>query len=65
MRNVSRTSLVSPCARGRRHTRDGRARAVGHLCSPNAHARSIVSLDSRCSSKRAVEDQSALAPKEE
>ena len=30
------------------------------LCSPNAHARSIVFLDRRCSSKRALGGQSVL-----
>ena len=55
--------LVS-CARGRRHTRKREARAVGLLCSPNAHARSIVFAESRCSSKRAVGDQSALPRRE-
>jgi hypothetical protein len=37
--------------------------AVDLLCSPNAHTRPIVFLNWRCSSKRAVGDQSALAPK--
>src|SRR5688572_5619458 len=39
-------------------------RAVDLLCSPNAHTRPIVLLDSRCSSKRAVGDQSALPRRE-
>src|SRR5262245_55426196 len=37
--------------------------AVGLLCSPNAHTRSIVFLERRCSSKRAVGDQSASISK--
>src|SRR5687768_15193615 len=37
-----------------------RARAVDLLCSPNAHTRSIVFLERRYSSKRAVGDQTAL-----
>src|SRR5688572_33404905 len=41
-------------------TRKGR-RAVDLPCSPNAHTRSIVLLEGRCSSKRAVGDQPALA----
>jgi len=52
--------LCSPKA----HTRVRGARAVGLLCSPNAHARSIVFAESRCSSKRAVGDQSALPRRE-
>ncbi len=36
-----------------------RVEAVGLPCSPDAHTRSIVSLESRCSSKRAVGGQSA------
>ena len=36
-------------------------RVVDLLCSPNAHTRSNLFLESRCSSKRAVGDQSALA----
>jgi hypothetical protein len=49
-------SLVSPCARGRRHTRnkDGSPPTLV-LCSPNAHAMPIIFLDrGRCSSKGAV-----------
>src|SRR5688572_28959242 len=41
-------------------TRKGR-RAVDLPCSPNARTRSIVLLEGRCSSKRAVGDQPALA----
>jgi hypothetical protein len=36
-------------------------RAVDLPCSPNAHTRSIVFSERRCSSKRAVGDQSAHA----
>jgi hypothetical protein len=39
-------------------------RVVDLLCSPNAHTRSIVFLDRRCSSKRAVGDQQTLHPEE-
>ncbi|HEY7129348.1 MAG TPA: hypothetical protein VH332_06725, partial [Nitrospira sp.] len=38
---------------------------VDLLCSPNARTRSIVLLDRRRSSKRAIGDQSAHAPKKE
>jgi hypothetical protein len=38
-------------------------RADDLLCSPNAHTRSVVSLDRRCSSKRALGGQSALPPR--
>ena len=40
-----------------------RTRAVGLSCSPNAHTRPIVFIERRCSSKRAVRDQSALIPR--
>jgi hypothetical protein len=40
-------------------------RADDLLCSPNAHTRSVVSLDRRCSSKRALGGQSALPQKGE
>gem|GEM_PF-1196687 len=39
-------------------------RVVDLLCPPNAHTRSIVFFDRRCSSKRAVGDQQTLHPEE-
>jgi hypothetical protein len=63
--NERRGGLVSPCARRPRHTRSEGVRAVDLLCSPNAHTRPIVLLDSRCSSKRAVGDQISPRPKRE
>jgi hypothetical protein len=45
-------------------TRKTGGRAVDLPCSPNAHTRSIVLLERRRSSKRAVGDQSALAESE-
>ncbi len=51
------------CARGTRHTGNGGAYGLVDLhCSPNAHTRPIVLLGRRCSSKRAVGDQSSPAP---
>src|SRR4029079_9427349 len=69
----ARRSRHKPCGRPRRIwgwrrtiKRPGRDRAYGLvdlLCSPNAHTRPIVLLGWRCSSKRAVGDQSSPAPK--